>query len=76
MKKLLLSLLLCAFAFSFSPVAMAAVDVTSSTSELPFFKKNKKSSSKARYRKIKRNKQTFSLKSLLSSRNKKPLSRG
>ncbi|GAB2551732.1 hypothetical protein [Rufibacter soli] len=76
MKKLLLSLVLCAFALSFAPVAMATADVTTSATELPFFKKNKKSGSKARYRKIQRNKKGFSLKSLMGSRNKKPLSRG
>ncbi|WP_205503538.1 hypothetical protein [Rufibacter psychrotolerans] len=73
MKRFLLPLVVGAFALSFAPEATAAPavatsEVTAATAELPFFKKNKKSS-KARYKQMKRNKGSYAKK--VASRKKK-----
>ncbi|MFB9863258.1 hypothetical protein EFA69_04295 [Rufibacter immobilis] len=57
MKKYLLTLVLVAFAISFSPFATAA-ETALVKEELPFFKKKKKGVS-SRYKHIKRNKKSY-----------------
>ncbi|WP_207436165.1 hypothetical protein [Sabulibacter ruber] len=71
MKQYLLTLVLCAFALSFAPVATAAPEVVMAKEELPFFKKKKKYS-KARYKQIKRNNGSYT-KKYSSNRKKKSL---
>ncbi|MBC3540542.1 hypothetical protein ACFSC6_11690 [Rufibacter sediminis] len=69
MKKYLLTLMLCAFAVSFSPVASAASDSALAGEGLPFFKKKK--GSMARYKQIKRNNGSYVKKRATSTRKKK-----
>ncbi|WP_181306676.1 hypothetical protein [Rufibacter sp. XAAS-G3-1] len=54
MKRFLLSVLFCAFAVSFSPVAMASSGSELAMENLPFLTKKKKGS-KAKYKHSKRN---------------------
>ncbi|ALI99217.1 hypothetical protein [Rufibacter tibetensis] len=57
MKKHLLTVLLCAFGLSLSPLASAAPAAVHTEEALPFFKKKK--GSMARYKQLKRNNGTY-----------------
>jgi hypothetical protein len=68
MKRFVLTVLLCAFAVSFSPVSMAAPGTNLEKEELPFLLKKKKGS-KAKYKHSKRN-ETYVKKSVTRKKRK------